>query len=239
MAGANKARAMSSHRRIRAYGLIITVFILILWYINSGAKHTRSSALYQKTSDAIEKQRLAQLTADKSGVPPDANVYTRVKQVENSAKELADERGHQMQQDIASKDAKPVWSKDSVADGEKSIAGRRKMKDGVAPVGNIDTDTPQATRGGQAKETEEQHEVEVELNSILKMSPSESLHSRHTCSSNSYHRRRVSHYLLQILLPVFQEGEGNNAREIQDSTPTLRSRIGRASFRRTDSSCSW
>lgn len=67
-----------------------------------------------------------------------------------------------------------------VTDGEKSVAGRISLKDasagkddGVAKVGNTGP-KPSALAGDKehGPETAEDHEVEVELNTILKRSPS-------------------------------------------------------------------
>lgn len=70
----------------------------------------------------------------------------------------------------------------AAADGEKSVAGRKMMgldgkpvkDDGVAKVGNTGQKEQGVVKDEEGPDTKEDHEVEVELNAILKKSPSES-----------------------------------------------------------------
>lgn len=94
--------------------------------------------------------------------------------------------------------------------------------------------------GGQAEgkeepaaETQEEHDVEVELNSILKRSPSTSsptwslLSSRNNlaCVSPSTDlSAKNSHHLLEILLPLLRQSEGHPRREIHHRARPLRRR---------------
>lgn len=66
-----------------------------------------------------------------------------------------------------------------VKDGEKAVAGRKKLKGGEKWDMATGKEAPKAKDSSEDKEdgkeeTSEEHEVEVELNAILKKGPSES-----------------------------------------------------------------
>ncbi len=68
---------------------------------------------------------------------------------------------------------------DEASTGEKSVAGRKKMKGGekwdMAMGKEAATEEKNKEGKKDEAETKEDHEVEVELNSILKKGPSESV----------------------------------------------------------------
>lgn len=127
---------------------------------------------------------------------------------------------------IVDKDTKP-GEHDEVT-GEKSVAGRVTIKDsaqadgvdGVAKVGNVG-DSVKAAASAKASglsttddETEEEHEAELEINSILKRSPSKlRLHLAHTLYNEvaNPHAPFPSHHLLQVLLPLLRKGQTHPA----------------------------
>ena len=119
--------------------------------------------------------------------------------------------------------AKPPEEKPA---SQKSIAGRKKVKGGdkwdkvtgkdSATVGDRVAGTQDAKT--TVVETKEEHEVEVELNSILKKGPSLSTpppfliwcdvqNSDSGCKSLTSYRLCSSHCLLQNILPPLQKGQ--------------------------------
>jgi len=142
---------------MKAFGLIVTLAVLLTLYITSSARQTRSSDFYTKTQEALKAREDAK-AADAE------NVGSRLKAAEELAKKSAEERSQKFME--------------SVGGSEKSVAGRvllnqdgnGKAVPGVANVGGRPHDQHAAKQ--QQPETEEEHEVEVELNAILKKGPS-------------------------------------------------------------------
>ena len=130
--------------------------------MTSSARYTRSSDFYTKTQDALQAKDRAE-AAKKIEID---DVGARLKAAEDAAKKAADAKGQKLQEAVTGEDS---------TGGERSVAGRVMMKDqdenvpGVAGVGGKPADRAAAK---QEPETEEDHEVEVELNAILKKSPS-------------------------------------------------------------------
>lgn len=171
--------------------------ILTFLYMSSSARSTQSSEFYTRTVAALDtKHRAAQEALDlenhnkiqdaheaalaekaAKGRNPDSPIpAVPAKEQKPFAVDVKDAAGQ------VKKVAETVTEdvKDAVhgfIDGDKSVAGRKMMKgekgmkdDGVAKVGNTGAKpTPEAE---SAPETDEEHAVEVELNSILKKSPS-------------------------------------------------------------------
>jgi len=144
---------------------MILITVLITLYMTSSARHTRSSDFYTKTQDALQAKDRAE-AAKKIEID---DVSARLKAAEDAAKKSADAKGQKLQEAVTGEDS---------TGGERSVAGRVMMKDqdekvpGVAGVGGKPADRAAAK---QEPETEEDHEVEVELNAILKRSPSKFL----------------------------------------------------------------
>lgn len=131
--------------------------------------------MQQKEETKAAEARAAQAEADARLNVPDADVGKRLREAEAKAKKAADEKGRLMTQQVMGEGV-------SAGDGGgKSVAGRIQIKDenkdeketlGVAKVGGA---VGEKDRSGEADgETEEEHELEVELNAILKKSPSKS-----------------------------------------------------------------
>lgn len=185
---------MPSQRRIKVFGLLLVLAVLTFLYMSSSAKSTQSSEFYTRTVAALDtKQRAAQEALDlenhkkiqdahdaaaaekaAKGRDPDSPVPAApAKEQKPFAVDVKDAAGQA--QKVAESVVEEV--KDSVhgvVDGDKSVAGRKMMKalkdDGVAKVGNTGAKpTPEAA---SEAESDEDHAVEVELNSILKKSPS-------------------------------------------------------------------
>ena len=140
--------------------VLLTVFVTL--YMTSSARYTRSSDFYTKTQDALKVKDRAE-AAKKIEID---DVSARLKAAEDAAKKAADAKGQKLQEAVTGEDS---------TGGERSVAGRVMMKDqdenvpGVAGVGGKPADRAAAK---QEPEAEEDHEVEVELNAILKKSPS-------------------------------------------------------------------
>ncbi|KAF2661068.1 glutaredoxin [Lophiostoma macrostomum CBS 122681] len=152
---------MPSQRRMRVFALLVVLVVIITLYMTDSAHQTRSSDFYKKTQDLLQSKEY-----EKAAKQRDADdVDSRLKAAEEAAKKAANDKSQ-----------KYFDSVDGGADG-KSVAGRvmmnqqdgdSKKMQGVAGVGGRPRD-----REGQkaSKETQEEHEVEVELNAILKKSP--------------------------------------------------------------------
>ena len=153
---------MPSQRRVKVFGLMVLLTVFVTFYMTSSARHTRSSDFYTKTQDALQAKDRAE-AAKKIEID---DVGARLKAAEDAAKKAADAKGQKLQEAVTGEDS---------TGGERSVAGRVMMKDqdenvpGVAGVGGKPADRAAAK---QEPETEEDHEVEVELNAILKKSPS-------------------------------------------------------------------
>ncbi|EON61070.1 hypothetical protein W97_00281 [Coniosporium apollinis CBS 100218] len=192
---------MPSQRRVKAFGLIVILIVLLILYVSSSARQTRNSDFYTKTSRALEAQRAREAKAQQDAAS-DAEIAKKLRDAEARAKKEESQRHHAPVQEIVGlnepkeKDAvhgpvKPAGvakvGDEEAGDHEKSVAGRvsytdkKDKDDGVAKVGNIGdgvaglgADKPKESHGAekeQKAETEDDHEVEVEFNAILKRSP--------------------------------------------------------------------
>lgn len=171
---------MISQRRVRGIIVIGVVAILMIIYITSAAQSTQTSEFYTKTVAALDRKAKAAKQEE-----ADLEIKQRIAEREKIAKvnldpnEKPPTEAEKLHAITGEKDAaqKPIIAPKKDEDGgevEKSVAGRKMMKDdkyteeGVAKVGN----TEKGSNTGDKDETEEEHAVEVELNSILKRSPS-------------------------------------------------------------------
>lgn len=162
---------MPSSRQFKVIGFVTLIAILVLYYISNGARETYESDFYQRTVAAIEKSKDAasrQIVAD--------DERQRAERVERLRKE----------HDVATATAEakaaaaPVEEQQPIVE-ERPVAGRKKTgdkvvkaapgkgnDDGVAKVGNVRGNTHAAK---EHSETDEEHEVELLLNEILKKGP--------------------------------------------------------------------
>lgn len=184
---------MPSSRQYRVIGMVVVLTLLVLYYVTNGERLTHENEFYKKTVQAIDQKKDAEARQHII-----AEEKARLERVERLQKE------HEAAMATATTDLvaaateearvgpKPDKQKPIVGDekgsssGEKSVAGRKKMKDGkvvddkpasdkddgVAKVGNVEAKTTAAAKGGEEEEeTEREHQVELELNSILKKGP--------------------------------------------------------------------
>lgn len=190
---------MPSQRRLKVFGLLAVIILLTIVYVSNSGHSTRTSEFYSRTVAALDaKSRAAQEALDlenhkkiqaaaeveaaqkASNRDPDTPAAgTREKEQKPFAVDVED--AAKKAQDVAANVADGV--KDAVhgvtgPEADKSVAGRKMMKnlkdDGVAKVGNSGAKDPASNKkeGDETKESDEDHETEVELNAILKKSPS-------------------------------------------------------------------
>ncbi|CAG8950599.1 hypothetical protein HYFRA_00002808 [Hymenoscyphus fraxineus] len=150
---------MPSTRRIKVFGLLVFISVIAVLFYTDSLRQERPRDLrtagdfYSKTVNALQKD------LKKGAAEDDTEVKARLQRLQDAAK--------QAKEMANSKSPKPdspsaIEGVGSAADGtrERGVAGRKKMTAGEA-------------QAPLKEETKEEHEVEVELNSILKKSPSE------------------------------------------------------------------
>ncbi|EHL02410.1 putative Glutaredoxin-C4 [Glarea lozoyensis 74030] len=147
---------MPSARRMRVFGLLVLCFTVTVLYYTASARSSRPRDLrtagdfYSKTVNALPKDVKggAQKVVDED----DEEVKARTARLRDAAKLAKDKANKKAPKPDAPGDIEGVGSA-SEGRGVVGSAGRRKEKvEGV-------------------KESEEDHDVEVELNSILKRAP--------------------------------------------------------------------
>lgn len=147
---------------------MVLLAVLVTLYMTSAARQTQTSDFYTKTQQALQAKEDAQAAKDRDA----DDVGARLKAAEDAAKKAADVKGQKAKEAVEG----PIPS-----NTEKSVGGRYKMTNqdgdrvpGVAGYGGKPADK---LASKQEPETEEDHEVEMELNAILKKSPSKSRNS--------------------------------------------------------------
>lgn len=179
---------MPSGRQFKVIGLVTLLVVLALYYVTNGEQLTHESEFYKKTVKAMEHKKTA---AEKQAT------YVKEKETQERIERLQKEHdaatatlATSESTEAAAPVPRPQKQKPIVGDaptsGEKSVAGRKKMQDGkivdkkpatdnddgVAKVGNVASKTSSASKGdSEETESEEDHEVETELNDILKKGP--------------------------------------------------------------------
>ncbi|KAJ4990527.1 glutaredoxin [Stagonosporopsis vannaccii] len=147
---------MPSQRRIKLFSVLVLVTIVVVLYMSRSGTQTHSSSFYVKTEEALQQQEYAEAAKQRDA----DSVGARLKAAEEDAKKKADEKGAEFHKAVEGKD--------------KSVAGRVKIEgDKPSPVPGV------AAQGGRPRdqaamkdgETSEDHDVEIELNAILKKSP--------------------------------------------------------------------
>jgi hypothetical protein len=154
---------MPSMRRIKVFGLLIFLLVITVLFWTASLRQQRAQDprtigdFYAKTVNALNKNPNGGGSSSSDDEEISRAMAERLKKAAQDAKDNANAK--------APKPDPPssVVGVGSAADGardERSVAGRKKFFPGEAqePV---------------HQETQEEHDVEVELNSILKKSPSE------------------------------------------------------------------
>lgn len=170
--------------------ILVVVTIVVLFYMSRGASQTQSSDFYTKTQQALQEKEYAEAAKVRDA----DNVGTRLKAAEEQAKKKAEEKYKDVKAGVEGPDKKGVAGRVKV-DGERVP--------GVAQQGG----RPRDQAAMKDHETPEDHEVEMELNAILKKSPSTSQPRRAVRTSPNRH----SHHLFQVVLSSFEEGQAHPA----------------------------
>jgi hypothetical protein len=162
---------MPSQRRSRLIGVLVIVTIIVILYISKGAHQTQNSDFYTKTQQALQEREHEEAARQRDA----DSVQSRLQAAEEQAKKSADD--------------KYISAKDAVeGPAKKPVGGRFEIdtKDDKKSVPGV------AAQGGRTHEqaimhedeTAEDHEVEMEMNAILKKSPGTSF-----CSALPYAHR--------------------------------------------------
>ncbi|TVY82392.1 Monothiol glutaredoxin-7, partial [Lachnellula suecica] len=152
-----RSTTMPSTRRIKVLGLLIFLFVITILFFTakSGPKDMRSAGdFYGKTVDALNKKPGGAATDDEQVA---AAMAKSLKEAAQVAKDNANAKAPKPDPPSS---IRGVGSAAEGAREERGVAGRKKY-----PVG--DAQQPIEKK----PETKEEHEIEVELNSILKKSP--------------------------------------------------------------------
>jgi hypothetical protein len=171
---------MPSQRRARLYTLLLAITIAVLFYMSRGASLTHTSDFTTRTHEALQAQEYAEAARQRDA----ESVGSRLKAAEAAAKKAADDKSEGFKVAVQGGD-----------EAKKGVAGRVKL--GAGGSGSSSSSSSAAAAGGaggaeeavpgvaahggrprdqaaKEGETDEEHSVEVELNAILKKSPSTS-----------------------------------------------------------------
>lgn len=195
---------MPSQRRMRFFGILIVVTVVVLFYMSRGAHQTQTSDFYTKTQQALQEKEYAEAAKQRDA----ESVGSRLKAAEEQAKKNAEDKYTDHKVKVEGQD-------------QKSVAGRVKMDGDRVPGVAQQGGKPRDQAAMMEHETLEDHEVEMELNAILKKSPSTLLLAHLSLAQSLTHR---SDHLFEILLPILEESETHPAREVQHQARTLRRR---------------
>ena len=175
---------MPFQRRSRLTLFLTTLLLIIIIYIRTGEQRTRSSDFYTRTSEALDRAAAVPNNEDNPSYAEQtqkSQVADRLNQAERQAKQKADAKGAQYFGDKSKSEIleeynvaqqKQLSDQELLAAENGAVRQSSYQEDGVAKVGN--TVTPAAATKGwnDDKKTDEEYEVDFELNSILKKGPS-------------------------------------------------------------------
>lgn len=175
---------MPSSRQFKVIGLVALITFLTLYYVANGARLTHESEFYKKTVAAIEHRKNAEAQAHK--MEEERQIQDRVERLkkEHDAA-MASATTNIVAVPTKHADDRPESQQKPIVDQKKGAKGRKKMQDGkivgerpatdnndgVAKVGNIASKSSGTSNGDEHAETAEEHQIEVELNNILKRGP--------------------------------------------------------------------
>ena len=167
---------MPSMRRVKVFTVLIFLAVITLLFYTASVRQSRAQDFrtvgdfYDKTVNALNSMKQAPIEAQGPGKSEEDELVA--KKMAQSLKEAA-----QVAKDNANAKAprpdppSQVVGVGSAAEGarssERSVAGRKKYGGG--------NEEEQKVVKEVEEESEEDHQVEVELNSILKKSPSKSI----------------------------------------------------------------
>ncbi|KAK4508471.1 hypothetical protein PRZ48_002210 [Zasmidium cellare] len=184
---------MPSSRQYRVIAMVAVLTLLVLYYVTNGERLTHDNEFYKKTVAAIEHKKDA--AARQQVIEEEKARLDRVERLQKehdaamaTATATAEAEIEDAHVGPKPQKQKPIVEDAKEASGEKSVAGRKKMKDGkvvgdkpasdkddgVAKVGNVEAKATSVAKGEEKEDDEEserEHEIELELNSILKKGP--------------------------------------------------------------------
>ena len=142
---------------MRLFGVLFLVTVVVVLYMTRSGTQTHVSDFYTKTQEALQQHEFAEAARQRDA----DSVGSRLRAAEEAAKKMADEKSAEYHKAVEG------------AGKDKSVAGRVKLDgDKASPVPGV------AAQGGRPRdqqpvggETAEDHDVEIELNAILKKSP--------------------------------------------------------------------
>lgn len=146
---------MPSQRRMRFFGILIFVTIVVLFYMSRASEQTQSSDFYTKTQQALQEKEYAEAAKQRDA----DSVGSRLKAAEDQAKKNAETKYSEVKAGVEGPD-------------QRSVAGRVKIDGEKVPGVAQQGGRPRDQAVMNEHETPEDHEVEMELNAILKKSPS-------------------------------------------------------------------
>ncbi|KAH7398541.1 thioredoxin-like protein [Pyrenochaeta sp. MPI-SDFR-AT-0127] len=147
---------MPSQRRMRLFGVLIVITVIVLVYMSRGARQTQASDFYTKTQQALQERRYEEAAKQRDA----ESVGSRLKAAEEQAKRAAEEKYTSV-----------VDAVHGPAKDKKGVAGRVKLDGEKVPGVAQQGGRPRDQAVAKENETPEDHEVEMELNAILKRSP--------------------------------------------------------------------
>ncbi|KAL5117896.1 hypothetical protein ACEQ8H_004214 [Pleosporales sp. CAS-2024a] len=148
---------MPSQRRVRLYGVLALVTIILLLYTTRAPHQTHASDFYTRTEQALQEREHAAAAKQRDT----EGVHARLQAAEEQAKKSAEDK------DKSGKIAIQGPGKKGVAGRVEIDAQDDKKVPGVAAQGGRSHE--QTTM--HKDETMEEHEAEMEMNTILKKSP--------------------------------------------------------------------
>ncbi|KAL6710342.1 hypothetical protein ACN47E_009288 [Coniothyrium glycines] len=163
---------MPSQRRMRLYSILTITLIVVLFYVTRGAHQTQTSDFYTKTQQALEERQHLEAAKQRDA----DSIASRLKAAEEQAKNKADEKDKAIHGDSR----------------KTNIAGRIEVDGDKVPGVAQQGGRPRDQAAILEHETPEDHEVELELNAILKKSPV-IIFSKSYCP----HSRDAKHILLE------------------------------------------
>ena len=142
---------------MRLFGVLILITVIVIVYMSRSAHQTQNSDFYTKTQQALQEREHEEAAKQRDA----ESVHARLRAAEEQAKKAADEKYTSV------KEAVEGPSKKGVAGRVEIDSQDEKKVPGVAAQGGRTRE--QAAM--QKDETIEDHEVEMEMNAILKKSP--------------------------------------------------------------------
>ena len=170
-------------RRSRLTGILTLLAIIAIIYIRTGDKQTRSSSFYIRTSEALDRAASAkEYEAHYADPVRNTEISDRLNRAEKDAKRAAEAKGAKFFGDKSKDDIMVEAGRKDGSDqkvmrnGRDTISNGDSGKDGVGEGEDADlsaeaTDVVDNERS--TAKTEKDYEVDMELNTILKRSPSE------------------------------------------------------------------